>query len=508
LQYVLGRRDTFDELSPDVKSAFKITALIHRFNIPCPVTILKNSLKMYDWNEFTEKIVKGDGKRILFQESKATVNDEPDLYFKTKHPVIAEALIKTTMTNNEKNSLYKSIYSNLIYSEYNAGLIVDLIKNIRNNDNDISDGQIENYYELSKKEFAKSPHFMLSYITNIEKHTISIATLENCIDEIKILEADLPRRNHRLIHRKGSICFKIARLYYNNDKSNKNIKFYLDEAEEWFDIKKHLDPLSPYSYLEYFNLLLWKLKHFKLDNIQKISLHFVINDLFDEAYRTLYSNTGIIDDLFDEYDSIAGIRTINGDYLQFLLERYQNPESRTTASILLFYYYESINDHYKKFQFFQELEDYTDDKDVVYFLFKQYGRNLHFPNNRVKYFDLIRKNSFLINDAPLRYSYFTSICEFYNWKWRDGKDVLNELKQDKFYNINPDFFLYWRNSDGEEEIFNGIITREKKYKMVKIISPFYKDFFLVKGNYEKYQEGKNVQVKLKFFLEGIRAEIL
>ena len=82
------------------------------------------------------------------------------------------------------------------------------------------------------------------------------------------------------------------------------------------------------------------------------------------------------------------------------------------------------------------------------------------------------------------------------------------MKQEKFYSLNPDFFLPWRNPDGEVEVFEGIIVADKKFKNVKIISPFYKDFFLVNGNYEKFREGQSVIVKLKFYLEGVRAEIV
>src|SRR5829696_7087890 len=105
------------------------------------------------------------------------MNNEPDLYFKTRHPIIAEALIKLILNNNEKNSLYKNIFSGLTLSDFNATFIVDLIKNIRLNDTDITSGQIDNYYSICKTEFESSPHFMISYITNIEKKTSSIDTL-------------------------------------------------------------------------------------------------------------------------------------------------------------------------------------------------------------------------------------------------------------------------------------------------------------------------------------------
>lgn len=497
----------YEELSDDVKNAFKITALIHRFNMLCPVSVVKNSLKGFDWEEFTEKVVKGDGKGILFHDYNKTIDDEPDLYFKTKHPVIADALIKTIINNNEKNSLYKNVFTNLTLSDYNSRFIVDLIKGIRNNDTDISEGQIENYYELAKKEFEKSPHFMLSYITNIEKRTNSIETLEKCLTEIRLIEGELERRNHRLVHRKGSVCFKIARLLYKEKDDLKIIKSYLEDAEEWFDVKKHLDPSSPYSYLDYFNLLLWKLRDITLTKEELTLTHLTINNLFDEAYRLLYSNIGKIDDLRDEYYSISRVKETDNDYIEFLLEIYQDVNRRPIACILLFFYYNILGDMSKCGQFQAEMESYLDNKDVVYFLFKQYGRNLHVPNNRIKYFDLVRQNSFLQEEYPLRYYYFTGICEFYNWKWRDGKDLLAELKFGKYYILNPDFFLYWKNSDGEIELFDAIIIVEKKLKKVKIVSPLFKEFMLIKGKYDSFKEGGKIKVKLKFFLEGIRAEI-
>ncbi len=209
----------------------------------------------------------------------------------------------------------------------------------------------------------------------------------------------------------------------------------------------------------------------------------------------------------DEYYSIARVTEINGDYIEFLLDIYQDVNRRPVACILLFYYYDLLNDVVKCEQLQIEMESYTDNKDVVYFLFKQYGRNLHVPNNRVKYFNIIRQNSFLLDEYPLRYYYFTGICEFYNWKWREGKDLLSELKFERYYILNPDFFLYWKNSDGEVELFDALITVEKKLKKVKIVSPLFKEFMLIKGKYDSFKEGQEVKVKLKFFLEGIRAEI-
>lgn len=502
----------YDELSPDIKNAFKITALIHRFNMKCPAGIIKHSLKNLDWNEFTERVVRGDGKRILFQENAPSVNDDPDLFFTTKHPVIAEALIKTILKNSEKNALYKNIFSSLTFSNYNATFVVDLIKNLRNNDSDITSGQIDNYYELAKKEFDSSTHFVLSYITNIEKKTSNIKVLKDCIKDIEVLEASFEKRyrNHRLIHRKGSLNFKIAKILYNEKSPKDEVEEYLQVAEDWFDIKKHLDPSSLYSYIDYFNLLLWKLKNLILDDDERIELLLTINELFDEAYRILYTDTDIINDLFEEFSSY----TINSkgdiDYLEFLLEKYQDVETRPMACILLYYYYSSQNEiDWKKCEdLVEEMKNYTDQKEVVYFLFKYYGRNLHLTHNRLKFFELIRYNEFLKEKSTLRFFYFSSICEFYDYRWKDGKDYLYELKAVKQFNLNPDFFLYWKDQDGYEQIFEGEIVMENKIKKVKIVNPFFKQFVLVSGNYSKFKEFQNVNVKLRFMFEGIQAEIV
>ncbi|MEJ7682040.1 MAG: hypothetical protein WKG06_30145 [Segetibacter sp.] len=247
-----------------------------------------------------------------------------------------------------------------------------------------------------------------------------------------------------------------------------------------------------------------------MDDDERIELLLTINELFDEAYRILYTDTDIINDLFEEFSSY----TINSkgdiDYLEFLLEKYQDVETRPMACILLYYYYSSQNEiDWKKCEdLVEEMKNYTDQKEVVYFLFKYYGRNLHLTHNRLKFFELIRYNEFLKEKSTLRFFYFSSICEFYDYRWKDGKDYLYELKAVKQFNLNPDFFLYWKDQDGYEQIFEGEIVMENKIKKVKIVNPFFKQFVLVSGNYSKFKEFQNVNVKLRFMFEGIQAEIV
>ena len=499
----------YEELTDEIKIAFKLTALVHRFGIYCPVSIIKNAIKTMGWEEFTYRVVKGDGKNILTQVSDPTMSSNPDLFFKTKHPIIADALIKSILKNAEKNSLYKNIFSSLTYSEFNSRFIVDLIKNIRLNDPDITVGQIDNYYEICRKEFESSPHFLISHITNIEKKTNSILALNQCIKDIELLEGTLEYRNNRLIHRKGCLNFKIARILLQEKNELTEIKYYLDVAEEWFFIKKQLDPSSNYSYIDYLKLLLWKLRNISLEDKELLSLNLTISNLFDEAFKLLFQNTQILHDLFEEYKSYYNTSNHNNaDYLEFLLEKYRNVETRPTASVLLYYYYENRGELRKSLDFINEIESYGDDKDVAYFLFKYYGRNLYAIQNRVKFFEIVRHNDFLVEQSTLRFYYYSSICEFYNYRWNDGKECLLEIRRINQSTYNPDFFLYWCDENGEQQLFEGEIFTDRKVKKVKIVTPFFREFVLINGDYSSYRNDQQVTVKLRFLFDGIRAEIV
>lgn len=503
----------FNELTVEVKQAFKLTALVHRFNMDCPVSIIKNAIRDITWEEFRNKIVKGDGKKILFNEFRPSMGNEPDIFFRTKHSVIAEALVKTTIKNSEKNSLYKSIFSSLVRSEYNAGFVVDLLKNIRTNDADITEGQIEVYYNICKEEFETHPHFMVSYITHIEKRSNSIKQLQTCINEITLLEGELEQRpeqrNHRLIHRKGSLNFKIARLMKGEGYSDVEILKVLDSAEEWFKIKQKLDFSSSYSYVDYLNMLIWKMAKISLDQEHIFETNLTIRNLFDDAFRVLVDNVSAIQDLFEEYRGLVRSELIGEDYEDFLLGEYQNPKSRSIATMLLYYYYYDQDNIQRATQFIPELETYLDNKDVVYFLFKYYGRNLHIVQNRIKFFEVIRNNRFLEDQSPLRYNYFNGICEAYNYRWSDSKESLSEIRGVKQSQLNPDFFLYWRDNDGELKVFVAeVIANDKGVKKAQVNRPFFRQFFLISGDYNNVKLGDVVDIYLKFFLDGVKAEIV
>ncbi len=81
----------YTELSKDAQSAFLYTALLHKHKLLMPASWLRQNTSM-DWDEFTEKVIKAEGKGLLIQEDIRSTGTQPDLYFRTKHPLIAAKL--------------------------------------------------------------------------------------------------------------------------------------------------------------------------------------------------------------------------------------------------------------------------------------------------------------------------------------------------------------------------------------------------------------------------------
>ena len=79
----------------------------------------------------------------------------------------------------------------------------------------------------------------------------------------------------------------------------------------------------------------------------------------------------------------------------------------------------------------------------------------------------------------------------------------------KFHGLNPAFHYIWSDNNGEEVLFDGQIRMwfKTKYKCVKI-TQFQQFIPLVKGDYSDLKINEPVLVKLHFYLNGIKAEIV
>jgi hypothetical protein len=154
------------------------------------------------------------------------------------------------------------------------------------------------------------------------------------------------------------------------------------------------------------------------------------------------------------------------------------------------------------------MESMQENFEVIKFLFKIYGRNLHEANTRVKLLRLGRENAQLEKDNPLRYYYFKFMAESYNFNYYDGKNYLNNI-QTKYHNLNPEFHYEWKDIDGEVLIFDATVVKNtgERFKAIKI-SSIQLTARLVKGTYDKFAVGTKVKVKLHFYLYGLMAEVI
>lgn len=154
------------------------------------------------------------------------------------------------------------------------------------------------------------------------------------------------------------------------------------------------------------------------------------------------------------------------------------------------------------------MSNYTDNNEVVKFLFKYYGQNLHILNNRLLLFKLSQNHPFLMDYYPFRYHYYNFIAESYNHNFYNGKKELDNLKY-RFQGLNPEFSLMWNNDIGEPQQFDSFIVKKdgRRYKTIRVTS-LQKTFRLKKGNYKVYKINQKVKVVLHFYLYGIIAEII
>jgi len=500
--------DAYYQLSKIAQQAFIYTALLHRFKLHMPVSILKNVLSI-DWDEFMEKVVKIEGKGIFIQEQIDSYGTDTDLYFRTKHPLIAEKLVSIIEPNLDKQyKLYEKIVSSINPGKRNSYLVTNLLRTLKNN-SIFSDAKINKLYDRIYLNLSDDPYYLLNYSINLQKRG-SEFDLTKALEYLIYAEGLLPRRNHKFTHRRAVINFELAKLYYSNEKELNYTYTYLNEAKELFQIKQIYDPFSAYSYVDYIRLLFWEYENLRIETEEELQIRIKIEELFDVAFSSVTDNISWLHSLKADYSRILKKTTDSYEYKHYLDELYEDIDLRPYACILLYNYYEDQGEKdfsNERDELIEEMSLYIDNNEIVKFLFKYYGQNLHVANNRIKLFEFIRKYPFLSDYYPFRHHYYKFIAESYNHNFYAGKKELDNIKH-KFFGLNPEFKQKWNNMEGEPEIFKGIIVKKdrKKYKAVKI-SSLQQTFRLKKGNYSNYEVGEGVNVILNFYLNGIIAEI-
>jgi hypothetical protein len=496
----------FNQLSKDAQKAFLYTALLHKHKLLMPASWLKHNISM-DWEEFTAKIVKTEGKGILFQEIRSTHGTQPDLYFRTKHPLIASKLVDQFIPNKDKQfTFYEKMLRTIDVGQTNSYLVNNLLKSFSKSE-EFNALQINKLFDTTYQRLSDDPYFLLNYSINLQNRGDE-DSLKKGVETLVYAESLIEYRNHRFMHRRGVLNFELAKIYFRKEKLLNYTKLYLNEAKELFVVKQLYDPCSAYGYADYIKLLIWEIEHIEYDPEDELQIQIKIEELFDLAKRTVTDGLERINSLQTQYAHYLSQVSDNKDYKEYLDTLYADVSLRPYACILLYNYYYGQRMVNECSNLIDEMENYKDNFEVLKFLFKQYGRNLHDANNRIKLLRLARQSQNLETENPLRFNYFNFIAETYNYHFFEGKKYLENI-QSQFINLNPEFHLVWLDQSGNEVVFDATIIKRssEKYKAVKL-SSMQLTVRLIKGNYDKYTVGEDVKIKLHFYLYGLMAEII
>lgn len=507
-KHIDNLREAYYELSKPCKNAFVYTALIHRYNLLVPSSILRN-LVSSDWEDFRVKVINVEGKGILIQEDRPQSKGiDPDLYFRTKHPLIADKLIKEIHSKEDKRfSLYKEIVESITPGSRTGRFLINLLKSMRNA-NEFNDTRINTLFDLGYKVFKDDPYFLLQYSINLQGRG-SRQDLEAALDRIKYAETLLEYRNDKFIHRKGVLYYRLAQIAYKQEKSELNVTLkYLNEAKDWLLLKQQLDPSSSFSYWDLLDLHIWELQKINFSPDEEIRKRIFIEDYFELALNSVSENTDRLIELQEKYEDFFQKEEDGKTYLQRLHEMYDDFKTRPLACVLLYNYYVKTNNGTKKREIFQEIESYKEDDDIAKFLFKMYGRELNYANTRVKFYSLARKMDWYEEQNPLRYNYYYYVAECYNMQMQSASDYLRKINEEYHY-LNPEYKRFWLESDSNERrIFEGVVQRSKRGFKIFKCSEFSREIWFTKGGLEKVNFGDKCRVNLIFFLNGLKAVLI
>jgi hypothetical protein len=461
-----------------------------------------------DWMDFENEVLKYDSKGIIIQEYVATTNS-PDLYFRTRHSIISQRLIKKILkTEDQLYERIKKIIENLVETDFNAQLFVNLIKAIRS-DSVISNEKLNKLFDIAEKIFDNNPHFTLYYTVNLQLRK-TMTAIKKGIEKIRYVEGFLDYRNNRLIHRRAVLHYELAKIYHDQENFPNTI-LNIDEARELFEIKRLQDPGSSYSYIDYINLELWVLNNVNTDRNELLLLHIKIQELIDWAVNAVYENVDRIFKLKYKYyqhleQATSPSNTSMQDYLD---ELYESDETRPYALVLKYNYLQEKGRADESKKLILELEGLTYNNEVVKLLFKYYGRNLNVFDNRVKFFNLIKGGYDFKRSETLRYFFYSYVAESYNrnFSYAD-ENIQNIFSMDTSF--NPDLRELWLEEDGSESTFTGVIFNTQRGFTNLKISEIQLKCRLMKDSYLKFhpKAGDQYKVKLHFFIKGIRAELI
>lgn len=493
------------------KKAFLYTSLLYRFGIKMPVSLLKEIIDK-EWDEFINEVIKVDGKGIFIQEKIKPDNFlRTDLFFKIKHSVIAESFIKSYIKERELFKYYRNIISKLPSDDTSVYTFLNLIRSLI--DYKIFDNsKINNLYDIAYTKLSDFIRFNIYYTRNLELRKTK-ESLEKGLSILDDAEQNSPnefRRDSRIIHRKACLNYQLSKFYFRTDLSMS--KVYYDEAFELFEIKLAMDPSSIFSYLDFIYLLTWYSQKWDILESEKVKTEIKILYIVEKGISNLQEGISKLLKIKNEYINKQFENPIN------LNERIDNliddVETRPYALLLkchLVMRNPILKEENDINKIVNELEYYSYFEEIALFLFHYYGNNLNNYNLRMKYFDLIENNKFIIEKEELDYLYYSFISESYSFRFRDAFQFQKKIYNNYKNSIKKEP-LYWKEQDNDEKrIFEGKIVKNAKgyfeFKVLESGSSLTARIDNRKVDYSKY-DNNNTNAHLYFTYTGIWGEII
>lgn len=498
--------DAFNQLSVEGQKTLIYTSLLNQHQIKMPLGLIR-SLIGINWGDISERVLKVDFKGFVFQEEKNETGTDPDVYLQIRHRRIAELIVEFYYQSEDQlYTAYREIVSKLESNSYNATLLVDLLKAIRQKEQ-LNQVKIDELFDLAAQNFDLEPHFVIHYSMNLERRQTQ-RSLEKAVSEVRDIISFLGElQNDRLIHRRAVATAKLAQFLFKGEQEVSPLtQSHINDAEVWFQRKLVLDPQSHYSYADYLEFEIWCLQN--LLEFPDFELHrrILIESLFEQAESLVKENIERIQNIkLEYYRYIARNKNKEDEYLKFLDEFVNSQSEKPLALVLKYYFYLNKQNTAKCLQLISEMQPLVAHNSVAAVLFRHYGQNLHSPDNRVKFWSFIKKHPEIEKSQPIRYHFFLSVLNAYDRQFQEARSH-NRVLTDKFAYFNSKLQDTWKDSHtGEPILFEAIIILKNKRKFAHI--PELQNYFPLRSA-SIGQEAKNgdiCMVELKFFPYGINA---
>ena len=180
---------------------------------------------------------------MVQREDLAAKADEDTLFFETRHSEISENLIKRRFrTQDSLLGKYTRIVKSIQDTRFHEKVLIDLLKAISKT-NDLDKGKLDKLYDIVASKFEESSFFNIHYAINLQQRN-TFDSIEKAIRILQYVQRDddLSRPNHFIIHRRGSLCFSLAKLYLKNKNVSMAISS-IEDAREFFRQEKN--PMIP-----------------------------------------------------------------------------------------------------------------------------------------------------------------------------------------------------------------------------------------------------------------------